>query len=114
MEGYAKLASLMGAYPEVAIFRRFGALNAQNLLYLQAELVILEKDLRTFAAADCVSGDPDRALYSTDWYTLSRSIDNSPGNEASAKQWRIILSIREKLKEYSILAECHSFIDLYL
>ena len=34
MEGYAKIACLMGEFPEVAIFRRFGALNAQNLLCL--------------------------------------------------------------------------------
>jgi hypothetical protein len=39
--GYTKLAIQMGQYSEMAIFRRFGALNAQNLLYLQAELVQL-------------------------------------------------------------------------
>jgi hypothetical protein len=43
VNGYPKLARHMGASPEIAIFRRFGALNAQNLLYLQAELVHLEK-----------------------------------------------------------------------
>jgi hypothetical protein len=42
MEGYPKLSRLMAFYPEVAIFRRFGALNAENLLYLQAELQDLE------------------------------------------------------------------------
>lgn len=106
MEGYAKLASLMGANPEVAILRRFGSLNAQNLLYLQAELVALEEDLRATAAEDSASDDPDRAIHSRDWYTLSRSKIHTAGNEAAGKQWQTILSIREKLREYSNLAHC--------
>jgi hypothetical protein len=43
--GYTKLASVMGKNPELAIFRRFSALNAKNLLYLQAEHVNLEARL---------------------------------------------------------------------
>ncbi|KAK4692568.1 hypothetical protein P7C71_g4665, partial [Lecanoromycetidae sp. Uapishka_2] len=46
MEGYAKLSSCMSADYEFAIFRKFGALNLQNLLYYQAELMDLEEDLR--------------------------------------------------------------------
>lgn len=103
MEGYAKIASLMGAHPEIAILRRFGALNAQNLLYLQAELVALEKDLSAYAAEDCASKDTDRVFYSRDWYTLSNSRDDeSTGNEAAGRQWQTMLKIREKLKEYSL------------
>ncbi|KAF2144253.1 uncharacterized protein K452DRAFT_223706 [Aplosporella prunicola CBS 121167] len=43
----------MGPYTEVAIFRRFGSLNMINLLFLQAELVELErkyKDIYLFDA----------------------------------------------------------------
>ncbi len=101
MEGYAKLAALMGAHPEVAILRRFGALNAQNLLYLQAELTLLESDLRHFSAEDSTSHDPDRNLYSRDWYVLSRSNDGANRDESAGTQWRIMLKIRDKLKEYS-------------
>jgi len=46
MEGYAKLSSLMGTDPEFAIYRKFAALNAQNLLYYQAELMGLEAEKR--------------------------------------------------------------------
>ena len=46
VRGYPKLAGQMGLRPEVAIFRRFGALNAENLLYFQAELALLERDLQ--------------------------------------------------------------------
>lgn len=102
MEGYAKLASLMGANPEVAILRRFGAMNAQNLLYLQAELVALENELRDDADQDSASDDRDRERYSRCWDLLSRSDDNgSGGDETVGQQWQTMLRIREKLKEYS-------------
>lgn len=32
--GYQKLSCLMGKLPEFALYRRFGRLNALNLLYL--------------------------------------------------------------------------------
>ena len=103
MEGYAKLASLMGSHPEVAILRRFATLNAQNLLYLQAELVALENDLQSIAAEDCASGDPHRTIYSRDWYTLSQSENRTAGDKRAGKQWQTVLSIRDKLKDYSNL-----------
>jgi hypothetical protein len=56
MNGYSKLASLMGAHPELAIFRRFGTLNAQNLLYLQAELIYFENKMRKCVEVDSISG----------------------------------------------------------
>ena len=94
MEGYSKLASLMGAYPETLIFRRFGAIGAQNLLYLQAELVHLEQRLQECAVANERSGDQsEKNLLSKDWFTLAHS---SEGNE----QWHLVLQIRAKLKEY--------------
>ena len=109
MEGYAKLAALMGAHPQVAILRRFGALNAQNLLYLQAELTLLESDLQHFSAEDSTSHDPDRSLYSRDWYGLSISNDGANRDESAGTQWRIVLKIRDKLKEYSESEEvCHT------
>lgn len=94
MEGYAKLASLMGAYPEVAILRRFGALNIQNLLYLQAELVHLENELRESSYANQHSGDVHRVTMSKDWITLAHY------HEGNERQWAVALRIREKLKEY--------------
>ena len=101
MEGYAKLASLMGAHPEVAILRRFGALNAQNLLYLQAELVALESDLQKFSLEDRTSNDPHREFNSRDWHSLSMSEENIDNNESTGRQWRCALMIRDRLKEYS-------------
>lgn len=122
MDGYAKIATLMGAYPEVAIIRRFAALNAQNILYMQAELVDLESRLRRYEEEDRSSGDQNRVDYAVDWFKLSNAVDASPSsgsqtgtstNDESEKaddgdnevpqgrRWRLVLQIREKLKEYS-------------
>ncbi|KAF2726565.1 hypothetical protein EJ04DRAFT_453101 [Polyplosphaeria fusca] len=43
--GYAKLAALISKEKDYAIFRKFGTLNARNLLHLQAELSDLESRL---------------------------------------------------------------------
>jgi hypothetical protein len=52
IKGYPKLAGYMGLAPEIAMFRRFGALNARNILYLQSELVVLEARLKFVEAED--------------------------------------------------------------
>ena len=44
--GNPMLAGRMGLIPELSVFRRFGALNAQRLLCLHAELIHLERQLR--------------------------------------------------------------------
>ncbi|MCJ1284632.1 hypothetical protein MMC26_003967 [Xylographa opegraphella] len=84
----------MGSFPRSAIFRRFGALGMQNLLYLQAELVELETQFRACSRANDQSGDPEQAVFDKDWCTLAQHND---GNEM---QWTLALRIREKLKEY--------------
>src|SRR5205809_922966 len=97
MEGYTKLSDLMGAHPNVAIFRTFATLNTQNLLYLQAELMHLEKGLRKTAIEDRESGDPQRMLYEKYWLKLKESAENG----GDPLQWNKFLEIRGKLKEYS-------------
>jgi hypothetical protein len=92
--GYTELASIMGKNPELAIFRRFSALNAKNLLYLQAELVNLEARLQRHAAT---TPDTEKARYESDWFSLSRS-----EKDGDDKQWQTFLEIRAKLKEYSM------------
>jgi hypothetical protein len=94
MEGYAKVAGLMGTYPEYSILRRFRALNMQNLLYLQAEITHLEAELRRLAQQDVTSGNKPDHVH--DWWTLAH--DDELGD---AKQWELVLEIREKLEKYS-------------
>lgn len=46
MSGYKKVAGLMTKHSEVATFQRFDFLNTLNILYLQAELVHLGRELK--------------------------------------------------------------------
>lgn len=95
MEGYAKLSSLMATDTEFAIYRKFGALNAQNLLYYQAELVGLEADLREIALEDRRSHDSEKRLFSENWFELSHA---EPGKDLQVQK---VIQIRKTLKEYS-------------
>ncbi|KAI1445732.1 hypothetical protein F5Y02DRAFT_98910 [Annulohypoxylon stygium] len=96
--GYSRLASLMGAHPEVATFRRFGTLNALNLLYMQAELTSLENALYKQVKSDSESGHFERSIYHRDWQTLSESITAEDGNSL---QWQTMLKVKDKLSEYN-------------
>ncbi len=88
----------MGAHTETTVFRRFGTLNALNLLYLQAELTNLENTLRQQAKADAESGHFERSVYARDWQTLSEPI---AGENQHCPQWDTMLKIRETLDKYS-------------
>jgi hypothetical protein len=50
MLGYSRLARMIGKRRELGIFRTFSSLEAQSLLYMQAELVQLEADMGAFAS----------------------------------------------------------------
>ncbi|KAF2658215.1 hypothetical protein K491DRAFT_690369 [Lophiostoma macrostomum CBS 122681] len=104
LQGYTKLASLIGAHPDLAIYRRFGKLNAKNLLYLQAELVVLERRLEECVKKDQESGDQDRVLFDRDWQSLAESATVNGGNvggSEKSEQWETVSKIKEKLREYN-------------
>lgn len=98
VNGYSRLASLMGPNPELAIFRRFTILNAHTLLLLQAELVYLENKLQKCVEADNASGHDDRKIYDRDWQSLFES-DTMP--DGSTDQLKTLMRIRSVVKEYS-------------
>jgi hypothetical protein len=54
-KGYPQVATFIGNRPEMAIVRRFGSLNARNILYLQAELMYIEKQLLACEKKDAKS-----------------------------------------------------------
>lgn len=96
MDGYHKLASLMSGHEELLILRRFATANAKNLLYMQAEILHLEAELHNIALEDH-SGCEKHRNYEYCVFDLKESF----GTRGSDTQWRKILEIREKLKEYS-------------
>ena len=95
--GYPRLSALFGSHPDFAIFRRFGRLNALNLLYFQAKLVQLEFQLEKQCEIDKTASNYVRKLYSQDWTILS-SAGNSQGGDNT--QWELMLAIRETLDKY--------------
>lgn len=73
VRGYPSLSQEMGRNPEFAIIRRFGALNVQRILYLQAKLMVLEQQLRrqetvdaTVTARESVSSSYEREVAGVD------------------------------------------------
>ena len=98
MGTYPKLSNFMGSFPDVAIFRRFGPLNVQNLLFLQAELSHLERELSVIRERESQSEDEKRQLALRSWWELSSS---SFEGEEENPQWQVIQDIRQKLVEYS-------------
>ena len=98
MEGYEKLAQLMGnshTDHHFLIFEKFEHLSAQNLLYLQAEIVNLRETLAVLAKEDAESENPERQLFMKDWWALSSAED--------CEQWETFLQLRSKLREYCTL-----------
>jgi hypothetical protein len=101
MEGYGKLAHLMGnshTDGHFLIFQKFGHLGALNLLYLQAEIINLQETLVALAKEDAESADPERQLSTRDWWALSSAEDS--------EQWETFLQLRSKLKAYCMPYLC--------
>jgi hypothetical protein len=94
--GYPKLAARMEIQPELSIFRSFGALNSQNLLYYQAELEDLEAKLRAQQVFDDTSMVGKKSLYAKSWFRLENST-----NDGDTRQLDLVQRIRMVLREYS-------------
>ena len=97
--GYPKLAAKIEILPEAAIYRRFGALNAQNLLYYQAELTYLEQKLREQQKLDSNDQKGHGQSYAINWFWLKHS-----KTEGDGRQLDLVLEIRELLAKYSKLS----------
>lgn len=94
---YPRLSEFMGLWPEVAIFRRFGALNAQNLLFLQAEIAHLERELKIIREREEKREDERGLLAQRSWFELSQATEDGE----YCPQWAVIQNLRSKLSEYS-------------
>jgi len=126
--GYYSLAHEMAKIPERMILRRFGTLNAQNLLYYQAELTQLEAQYRKMEKDNCGLEDktreqgknpesgtnmvptseteptseiePVRRLKcSRNWWALAEWPDRSVEEK---KQWELFQRIRVVMEKYSM------------
>lgn len=85
----------MGRCPDVAIFRRFNEFNMLNLLSLQAEIAALRAEFWSQVQTDDLSGPP--------FETMSLDFEKQRGatDADNTEQYKILLSIRSKMREYS-------------
>ena len=96
MADYNKLAGLVGSHQELTILRKFGTLNAKNLLYMQSELLHLQSELEGIELENKYSNDTERSAFLTSLFDLKDSDGTS-----KELQWRKVLEIQGKLKNYS-------------
>jgi hypothetical protein len=94
--GYNKLASLMGPHAEVAVFRRFASMNMFNLLFMQAELLELERKFTVAYLDDQASDIGSVKDFCRDFVTL-RASEGTQYDD----QLKSIRTIQEKLEKYS-------------
>ena len=86
MDGYTRLAALIGNQPEYAIFRRYMTLRSLRLLHLTAKIAQLEDKLGEAIKIDRTSGDPSKALYEFYYWHLEKS-QSSPEPSGQLEVW---------------------------
>ncbi|MCJ1355199.1 MAG: hypothetical protein MMC33_005190 [Icmadophila ericetorum] len=90
--GYGAVASCMNCDRDLALYRRFGALNSRNLLYMQSELMSMETRLQELdAEANDISKGNETWSVPRSWYYLEK---------ARGEHWEVVMKIREKLEAY--------------
>lgn len=97
--GWPKIAMLFANTPEFASFSRFRDLNMKSLLYYQAELVRLRKELHNVEWRDYRHGSAQTKLYSERaQYLVGSERRKRPDDR---RQWEVVKRIRVVLKDYS-------------
>ena len=104
VRGYPMLAGRTAVLPEIAMYRRFGALNARNLLYLQSDLCCLEEELIELEKADSISSIGKKRKYAVNAYWLNTAHQKQKDGslrDGDTRQRDLFLRIRQTLNEYS-------------
>jgi len=91
MRGYNTLAFFIARFPEYSIYRKFGALSAKRLLFMQAELSHLERELEIMTEYD-----PPDSTHPTSWIEM----EDAAGGMAAGLQRQKMLEISGKLDKY--------------
>jgi hypothetical protein len=93
---YEALARFMSSNDGMIIFKRFGKLNARNLLFIQAELLHLQHELDEIISVVQISKDNKINAFDS---SISALLDSDAPEAERLKQLMVI--VRAKLKEYS-------------
>ncbi|KAI9376041.1 hypothetical protein BJX61DRAFT_539208 [Aspergillus egyptiacus] len=90
-EGYDRLASLMASDKGLSIFRSFKRLNSKNLLYLQAEIALKEKELNDIIRED------RKAEFPKNKFAVSVHYLKETAQVVSCEQWNTALAQHAQL-----------------
>ena len=106
LPGFADFSHFIASDYSLSIYRKFATLGARNLLYLQAELQLLERRLHDLDEADQLvielsdvaeeKQKVERGARS--WEDLERQAED--GDEQQAEKLKIIYKIRKLMQEY--------------
>jgi hypothetical protein len=108
LPGFADFAHFIASDDSLSIYRKFAMLGARNLLYLQAELQLLEINLQELDDDDkrviAMSGDNAEKSKveagARSWEDLEEQANE--GNGKQAEKLRMIHRIRKLMKEYGV------------
>lgn len=95
MTGYDSLAVLLGRYPELAVFRKFGKLSMKCLLFKQAEITHLEAELDVLSRRNCAS--PEKVPLTKSWSDFAQADDP---DEELVFQRQKVEELQRKIQEY--------------
>lgn len=98
-DGYRAVAAWIARDPdnETFIYRRFDQLSARNLLYLQSELLALERRLEQLDAETAKSADMELKDSARRWEIFSKNAEN---RVEERDRMNLVFEIRAKIKEY--------------
>jgi hypothetical protein len=104
--GFADFAEYIASDEELSLYKGFSSLAARNLLYFQAELQALGRELKSMDEADqlrmrTTADDQERMAIESAaraWERLKFQCD--AGDEREGKRMAIILKLRKLMKDY--------------
>jgi|SRR5688572_11872899 hypothetical protein len=104
LEGYSELSEFVGSDAQLSIYRRYDRVGARNLLYLEAEIQLLEFRLRRLDEADLsnLQHAEDRATIDDRERCWEIFLEHGRSNEmpfAKAKL-NLIYELRGLMKDY--------------
>lgn len=100
LEGFSNVARwiALDRDGESLIYREFREVTARNLLYLQCELLDIERQLKERDILDANSLDMELKDAARTWETLKSQYKD--GKEEAKTHMNLIMEMRVKLKEY--------------
>jgi hypothetical protein len=100
--GYPSLADFIAQDPdhETYVFRRFKRLGVRNVLYLQGELIKIERELEALEKQAAASQDDIETYMSTRSWTALNENSWKPGRDLERAQRELSEDLECKLKKY--------------